>query len=109
MKKDFRNNSIYHEEIDIDITEGVALHLTRDEYARFVSKLEPQLDKQVIDFIARNDKADKKMKTCRDFALEIRELFYDLEGDWGIVKDIKDIDVDKLEDVLFKYSEQMGF
>lgn len=39
MKKDFRNNSIYHEEIDIDVAKGVAVHLTKDEYVRFVSKL----------------------------------------------------------------------
>lgn len=106
-----RNNSLTHRSIDIDISEGVSIHLYKEQYDTLCNLLCADLKDEFVRSLNRLVKADETRKECYNFTKEIREIFYDCEDDcdYAILRDLKKIDPDKLYAVLEKYSKLLGF
>lgn len=91
--------------IDIDICPGISINLSKEEYDKFCIKLCDSLKEEIYISINRFENANKKIKEARNFMLEIRSLFYDEEeSDFVWKKDIDEIDNEKLNSILNKYS-----
>ncbi|MGK6342878.1 hypothetical protein ACMGDK_11600 [Chryseobacterium sp. DT-3] len=105
-----RNNQVGRKTIDIDLNESVTISLRDQQYDELLKALEVSMAEKIINSDARTIKANKRADTALDFIKEIRNVFYDMEGDFFILRrDLEDIPLLKLDEVLEKYNEYLGF
>lgn len=105
---DFRNNNLSHQAIDIDITKGISIHLTKEEYKKFITTLLPDLESQIIKSELREKKSDNKFEICRKFVEEIRDVFYDCSDGYCVSKECSEICFEKLKKIIDKNSHLLG-
>lgn len=103
------NNLVGCKAIDIVIDKNVTLTLNNEQYDQLISVLTPSLAEKVKESDLFFKGAQKKRKECNNFLQEIREVFYDMHSRTGLKRDLKDIDSVKLDEILEKYSELLGF
>lgn len=96
----YRNNSLYREEIDIDVTKGVSIHLSKEEYLKFINRLLPELQYEINNFAQREIGVNKKIKEYNEAVKKLRNIFYDESEDYCFKKDYRSIDLNKLEMLL---------
>lgn len=103
------NNLVGCKAIDIVIDKNVTLTLNNEQYDQLISELTPSLAEKVNQSDLFFKSAQRKRQECNNLLQEIREIFYDMHNRTGLKRDLKDIDSVKLDDVLEKYSELLGF
>ena len=106
-----RNNSLTHRSIDIDISNGVSVHLYKKQYDELCNLLCSDLKEEFEASQRRLTKANETREQCFNLTKEIREIFYDCEDgcDYAIRREARQIDDEKLYAVLEKYSKLLGF
>lgn len=106
-----RNNDLDAKSIDVDISAGVSVHLSEDEYENLCTLLCEDLKDEFDRSIKRMDSSDKLRRECWALINDIRNIFYEIEdgSDYAIRKGLDDIDRDVLFDTIDKYSELLGF
>lgn len=106
---DFRNNNLRHQEIDIDITKGVSIHLTKEEYRKFITTLLPDLESQINKSELRDKKADDKFEVCNNFIKEIKDVFYDCSDGYCVGKEYSEVNFEKLKKIIDNNDDLLGF
>lgn len=105
-----RNNVLSDRRIDIDISEGVTVHLYKEEYDELIRLLLPSMEEEIKIANDIEAKVMIKRKECWSFLKEIREHFYDCpDGEYFQSKELSKVDERKLFETLDKYSKLLGF
>lgn len=105
-----RNNDLSNRSIDIDISDGVSIHLYKEEYDELIRLLLPSMEQEIKDAHAIQEKAMIQCRECWDFLKEVREHFYDCsDEEFCIRKELSEVDENKLFEALDKYSKLLGF
>lgn len=105
-----RNNDLLNRSIDIDIADGVSIHLYKCEYDEFIKLLLPDMEQEIKNAYALQHRAMENRQKCWEMVKEIRELFYDCSDEGFCVrKSLDEIDEKKLVEVLEKYHKLLGF
>ncbi|UBD75695.1 hypothetical protein K6V26_04955 [Parabacteroides goldsteinii] len=105
-----RNNDLSDRSIDIDMTDGVSIHLYKQEYDELVRLLIPEMEQEIKTAYLIQYKAMNERKDCWNFIKEIRGLFYDdSDGEFCIRKSVDELDEDRIIEVLEKYKKLLGF
>lgn len=105
-----RNNDLSNRSIDIDISDGVSIHLYKEEYNELIQLLLPSMEQEIKDAYAIQEKAMIQRRECWDLLKEIREHFYDCsDGEFCLRKDLIDVNENKLFETLDKFSRLLGF
>lgn len=106
-----RNNDLEAKSIDIDISSGVSVHLSKDEYISLCNLLCTDLKDEFNLSIKRMEKSVKTSKECWELINDIRNIFYEIENgsDYAIRKGLDEIDKEQLFDIIDKHSKLLGF
>lgn len=105
-----RNNNLLDRSIDIDIAEGVSIHLYRCEYDELIKLLLPDMEQEIKNAYSLQHKAMEQRMECWNLVKEIRELFYECsDEEYCIRKSLDEIEDKKLVEVLEKYHKLLGF
>lgn len=105
-----RNNDLSNRSIDIDIADGVSIHLYKCEYDELIKLLLPDMEQEIKNAYSLQHRAMKQRQECWEMVKEIRELFYHYPDDeYCIRKSADEIEEGKLVEVLEKYSTLLGF
>lgn len=105
-----RNNDLSDRSIDIDITDGVSIHLYKQEYEELIRLLIPKMEQEIKTAYLIQDKAMNVRKDCWNFIKEIRGLFYDdSDEEFCIRKSIDELEENQIIEVLEKYKKLLGF
>lgn len=105
-----RNNDLSNRNIDIDIADGVSIHLYKREYEELVKILLPDMEQEIKNAYSLQHKAMKQRQECWEMIKEVRELFYHCsDEEFCIRKSMDEIKEDKLVEVLEKYHKLLGF
>lgn len=105
-----RNNNLLDRSIDIDIADGVSIHLYRCEYDELIKLLLPDMEQEIKNAYSLQHRAMEMRKECWEITKEIRELFYDCsDEEYCIRKSVDEVEEDKLVEVLEKYHKLLGF
>lgn len=106
-----RNNQVNRKTINIDLCANFSISLQDEQYDELISALEISMAEKIIDADKRINKVNEKLTTTYDFIKEIREVFYDMNPDniFIMKRDFKEIPIDKLDEVLEKYNDYLGF
>lgn len=105
-----RNNNLSSRSIDIDISEGVSIHLYKKEYNELVNLLIPSMEQEIKDAYDIQEKAMIQRRECWDFLRDVREHFYDCsDGEFCLRKELSEVNEDKLFETLDKFSKLLGF
>lgn len=105
-----RNNNLSNRSIDIDIAEGVSIHLYKCEYDELVKLLLAEMEQEIKNACIIQHRAIKQRQECWEMVKEIRGLFYDCHDDeLCIRKSLDEIEENKLVEVLEKYHKLLGF
>ena len=92
------------------VINGVTIGLSREDFQELTLKIDERIGEDYKKAVAHYEKWNKGLNVARDFKKELTKLFWDYEDedDWLIRKEPKDIDHDKLSDILDKYSNFLG-
>ncbi|MCT3661068.1 hypothetical protein HZR00_00875 [Elizabethkingia anophelis] len=104
-----RNNYVGSKSIDIVIDNNIILTLNNDQYDELISELNPSLAEKVKESDLYFKGAQKKIQECNNFIREVRDIFYDMLDFTGVKRDLKNVDTIKLDEILEKYNELLGF
>lgn len=105
-----RNNDLSDRRIDIDIADGVSIHLYKYEYDELIKLLLPDMEQEIKNAYSLQHKAMKQRQEYWEMVKEIRELFYECsDEEFCIRKSLDEIDESKLVEVLEKYHKLLGF
>lgn len=105
-----RNNDLSNRSIDIDIADGVSIHLYKCEYDELIRLLLPDMEQEIKNAYSLQRRAMKQRQECWEMVKAIRELFYDCsDEEFCIRKSMDEIEEDKLVEVLEKYRKLLGF
>lgn len=105
-----RNNNLSNKSIDIDISDGVSIHLYKCEYEELIRLLLPDMEQEIKNAYFLQHRAMEQRQECWEMTKEIRELFYDCsDEEFCIRKSMDEIKEDKLVEVLEKYGKLLGF
>lgn len=105
-----RNNNLLDRSIDIDIADGVSIHLYRCEYDELIKLLLPDMEQEIKNAYSLQHRAMEMRKECWEITKEIRELLYDCsDEEYCIRKSVDEVEEDKLVEVLEKYHKLLGF
>ena len=111
-KKDMkiRNNNLSNKSIDIDISDGISIHLYKCEYEELIRLLLPDMEQEIKNAYSLQHRAMEQRQECWEMTKEIRELFYDCsDEEFCVRKSMDEIEEDKLVEVLEKYGKLLGF
>lgn len=104
------NNDLSSRSIDIDISDGVSIHLYKEEYNELTRLLLPSMEQEIKKAHAIQEKAMIQRRECWDFLKEIREHFYDCsDGEYCLRKELSEVDENKLFETMDKFSQLLGF
>ena len=110
MTMKIRNNDLSDRRIDIDITDGVSIHLYKSEYDELIKLLLPDMEQEIKNAYSLQHKAMEIRQECWEMVNEIRELFYHCsDEEYCIRKSMKEIEEDELVKVLEKHGKLLGF
>lgn len=105
-----RNNDLSSRSIDIDISDGISIHLYQEEYNELTRLLLPSMEQEITDAHAIQEKAMTLRMECWNFLEEVREHFYDCsDGGYCIRKELSEVNEDKMFETLDKFSKLLGF
>lgn len=105
-----RNNDLSNRSIDIDIADGVSIHLYRCEYDELIKLLLPNMEQEIKNAYSLQHRAMEQRKECWNLVKEIRELFYECsDEEYCIRKSLDEIEEKKVVEVLEKYHKLLGF
>lgn len=105
-----RNNDLSSQSIDIDISNCVSIHLSKEEYSELIRLLLPSMVQEIKDAHTIEEKAMTLRMDCWSFTKEIREHFYDCsDGEYCTRKELNEVDEDELFETLEKFSKLLGF
>ena len=105
-----RNNYTGNKSIDIDLSPKVTISLRDEQYDQLVEALDASMAEKIKESDKYQARVEKRSKACRDFIEEIRDVFYDMEvPGFGLKRCLKEIDSDKLDELLDKHSKLLGF
>lgn len=105
-----RNNDLFDRSIDIDIAEGVSIHLYKCEYDELIKLLLPDMEQEIKNAYSLLHKAMKQRQECWEMIKEVRELFYECsDEEFCIRKSLDEIEENKIVGVLEKYHKLLGF
>lgn len=105
-----RNNDLSSKSIDIDISEGVSIHLYKKKYDELIRMLLPSMEQEIKYAHATQEEAMNQRRECWDFLKEIREHFYDCsDGEFCLRKELSEVDENKLFEALDRFSKLLGF
>ena len=99
-----RNNDLSYKSIDIDIADGVSIHLYKCEYDELIKLLLPDMEQEIKNAYSLHQRAMEQRQQCWEMVKEIRELFYECsDEEFCIRKSLDEIEESKLVEVLEKY------
>lgn len=104
-----RNNQLGRKTIDIDLNESVTISLRNEQYDELMSALEVSNDEKIKFSDKRVENAINRTNNNIAFINDIRDVFYENYGSVHLKKSLKEIDVEKLDAILEKYSALLGF
>ena len=105
-----RNNDLSNKSIDIDISDGVSIHLYKCEYDELIRLLLPDMEQEIKNAYSLQHRAMEQRQECWEMTKEIRELFYYCsDEEFCIRKSLDEIEESKLVEVLEKYHKLLGF
>lgn len=105
-----RNNDLSYKSIDIDIADGVSIHLYKCEYDELIKLLLPDMEQEIKNAYSLHQRAMEQRQQCWEMVKEIRELFYECsDEEFCIRKSLDEIEESKLVEVLEKYHKLLGF
>lgn len=105
-----RNNYLSDRCIDIDIADGVSIHLYKCEYDELIKLLLPDMEQEIKNAYSLQHKAMEQRQECWEMVNEIRELFYEYpDEEFCIRKSLDEIEEKKVVEVLEKYHKLLGF
>lgn len=105
----YLNGMVVQDENNIYLGSGVAVVLDKHRYILLAGQMSSKLARG----IEAQQKADadywERTTKVNDLLNELRAVFYDVYSDTGIQKDLEDIDVKKLDELLKNNSNLFGF
>ncbi|WP_303208661.1 hypothetical protein [Bacteroides oleiciplenus] len=104
-----RNNDLSDKSIVINITDEVSICLCKQQYDEFISLLIPSMEQEFKYAYIVQKQANEQRFDCLRFMSEIRELFYDCSCGICLLREMSEIDSEKLSEILDKYSNLLGF
>ena len=110
LEMKIRNNDLSDRRIDIDIADGVSIHLYKCEYDELIRLLLPDMEQEIKNAYSLQHKAMEQRQECWEMVKEIRELFYECsDEEFCIRKSLDEIEEQKVVEVLEKYHKLLGF
>lgn len=94
------------------IINGVGIFLTKEDFAELIEKLDVKISENLKQALAAKQKYDANVEKVQELRKDIIKVFWNNDGeddDWFIRKEVKDIDEEKLIEVLEKYNRFLGF
>lgn len=105
-----RNNNLSDRSIDIDIADGVSIHLYKGEYDGLVKLLLPDMEQEIKNAFFLQQRVMEQRREYWEMIKEIRELFYDCSSeDFCLRRSMDEIEEEKLVEVLEKHCKLLGF
>lgn len=105
----FMNGMPAQDEVNINFDNGVCVTLTRENYYQLAQAIEEKIGKDLEKVQAIDSKYWKRSEKVNELIKDIRDVFYNDLDDWATQKPIKEIDPKKLDQVLEKHKEILGF
>ena len=91
---------------------GIAISLTKDDFLALTKSMDRTIADNLQKALEIKEKHDNNIEKLRELRKEIINVFWDNDGDgddWFIRKEVKDINEDKLVEVLEKHNRFFGF
>jgi hypothetical protein len=91
---------------------GIAISLTKDDFLALTKSIDKTISENLQKALEVKEKYDNNVKKVQELRKDIINVFWRNDGDgddWFIRKEVKDIDEDKLVEVLEKYNRFLGF
>lgn len=105
-----RNNSLNRRCIDIDISPEISIHLYKKEYDNLIELLIPEMKEEIKTAYRIEKKAEQRKIECFNLINDIRNVFYSTypDSEFCFAKDLNEINIDELSNILKKYNELLG-
>jgi len=91
---------------------GIAISLTKDDFLSLTKSMDKTISENLQKALEVKEKYDNNVKKVQELRKDIINVFWHNDGDeddWYIRKKVKDINEDKLIEVLEKYNRFFGF
>ncbi len=91
---------------------GIAISLTKDDFLALTKSMDKTISENLEKALEAKEKYDNNVKKVQELRKDIINVFWNNDGDgddWFIRKEVKDINEEKLIEVLEKYNRFFGF
>ena len=91
---------------------GIAISIQKEDFLQLTKSLDEEISKNLEKALEVKEKYDNNVKKVQELRKDIIKVFWNNEGDdddWFIRKEAKDINEEKLIEVLEKYNRFFGF
>lgn len=91
---------------------GIAISIQKEDFLQLTKSLDEEISKNLEKAIEVKEKYDNNVKKVQELRKDIIKVFWNNVGDdddWFIRKEAKDINEEKLIEVLEKYNRFFGF
>ncbi len=91
---------------------GIAISIQKEDFLQLTKSLDEEISKNLEEALEVKEKYDNNVKKVRELRKDIIKVFWNNEGDdddWFIRKQAKNVNEEKLIEVLEKYNRFLGF
>jgi hypothetical protein len=91
---------------------GIAISIQKEDFLQLTRSLDEEISKNLEKALEVKEKYDNNVKKVQELRKDIINVFWNNEGDdddWFIRKEAKDVNEEKLIEVLEKYNRFFGF
>ena len=91
---------------------GIAISIQKEDFLQLTKSLDEEISKNLEKALEVKEKYDNNVKKVQELRKDIIKVFWNNEGnddDWFIRKEAKDVNEEKLIEVLEKYNRFFGF
>lgn len=91
---------------------GIAISIQKEDFLQLTKSLDEEISKNLEKALEVKEKYDNNVKKVQELRKDIIKVFWNNEGDdadWFIRKEAKDINEEKLIEVLERYNRFFGF
>ncbi len=91
---------------------GIAISLKKDDFLALTESIDKTISENLQKALEVKEKYDNNVKKVQELRKDIIKVFWNNEGDdddWFIRKEAKDVNEEKLIEVLEKYNRFFGF
>lgn len=92
---------------------GISISLTKDDFLALTKSMDKTISENLQKALEVKEKYDNNVKKVQELRKDIINIFWnnneDEDDEWFIRKEVKDINQEKLIEVLEKYNRFLGF